>query len=232
LVNNNFLTSPIDAVVFDCDCTLTHLEGVNYLAKLNNIEDEIVALTEDAMEKGHLSQSLYAKRLSLINPTKNQLETLGQAYFDHKVSDILSVITALKKLNKAIFIVSAGILYPVRAFAKKLGIPSDNVFAVDLYFENSQYHDFDRKSVLIENTGKQSIIKKIKEIYPRLAYVGDGANDLCCISEVERFIGFGGIIYRELIESQSDFYLKSPEMLPLLSLVFTKDEFKQIQEIS
>lgn len=45
------LKHTIDAIVFDCDATLSQIEGIDGLAKVNGVEERVRLLTEEAMEK-------------------------------------------------------------------------------------------------------------------------------------------------------------------------------------
>src|SRR4051812_47754308 len=77
-------TLPIDAIIFDCDGTLSHIEGIDELAKENGVGEQGVKLTEEAMGRSGMSPELYEHRLNLVLPTAAQVDTLGQLYFQHK----------------------------------------------------------------------------------------------------------------------------------------------------
>ena len=59
------LKNPIEAIVFDCDGTLSAIEGVNELAKNSGVHQIIEELTHKAMSVAGLNPELYQKRLDL-----------------------------------------------------------------------------------------------------------------------------------------------------------------------
>src|SRR5689334_13073539 len=103
------LKNPINAVIFDCDGTLSSIEGIDELAKNNGAADIVQRLTADAMGKSGINPDLYAKRLALVKPTYAEVMALGQQYIDHSVPDINELILLFKRQNKSVYIVSAGL---------------------------------------------------------------------------------------------------------------------------
>jgi len=225
------LTSPIDAVVFDCDGTLSRIEGINALAELNGVGDEVCRLTDKAMADTGMSLELYNRRLSLVQPTKQQVKTIGQQYYDECSVDVSEVIRILQSLNKAIYIMSAGVNPAVIIFAALLGIPKSHVFAVDISFDaKDHYRDFDKTSPLTRSGGKRELTRKLREKHKAILHVGDGMNDVSVKSDVTRFVGYGGAFYRESIENHCDFYIRSTSLTPLLPLALTVSEFQNLSE--
>ena len=126
------LKTPFDAIIFDCDGTLSSIEGIDELADYNNVGPEIRRITEAAMTDGKLTLAIYEERLNKVRPTKEQLDTLAEQYIKHITPDIQQTIEGLQAAGKAIYIVSAGLLPPVQALGHFLGVDSDNIFAVDI----------------------------------------------------------------------------------------------------
>lgn len=225
------LQTPIDAVIFDCDGTLSSIEGIDELAKNNGTTDIVQRLTADAMGKSGITPELYEKRLALVQPTQTQVLALGQQYIAHAVPEVGEIIQLLKRLNKTVYIVSAGLKPAVIQFADSLRVPAQNVFAVDVQFDaEGCYVDFDRHSTLIDRQGKREVVMQIKKQHPELAFVGDGLNDLAVRDLVARFVGYGGSYYRENIAVQCDFYIKTFSMATLLPLVLTPSEVNGLNE--
>lgn len=217
--------TPFDAIVFDCDGTLSHIEGIDELAKANNVGDEVVRLTAEAMGVTGINPQLYQKRLDLVLPTAQQVQALGPNYFEHQAPDLLPVIQILQELQKAIYIVSAGLYPAVVDFAKLLGLDPTKVFAVNIYFDAAgNYRDFDRDSPLAHANGKRLIAEQLCQRHKQIAYVGDGMNDYDTHDVVARFIGYGGAFYRENIKQKCQFYISAPSMAPLCPLILTKQE--------
>jgi phosphoserine phosphatase len=223
--NYQLLEEPVDAIIFDCDGTLSHMEGIDELAAARQVGAVVKNLTAEAMGRGGLNPALYAERLNLVLPTRAQVDELGERYFQYKTPDLTLVLDVLKRLKKRIYIVSAGLMPAVAKFAELLKMNAENIFAVPIYFdETGNYLDFDRESPLVRELGKRVIVQQIKEKYPRCVYVGDGLNDLETYDLATRFIGYGGAYYRKNIEEQCEFYITASSMLPLLSLCLTEHE--------
>jgi len=225
------LQQPLDAIIFDCDGTLTKLEGINELAVQNGVGDEVTMLTDQAMTTTGVTQSLYAKRLSLVKPSRQQLEELGQRYFDERIPDIEHVIKILQRLGKSVFVISAGLKMAVDIFANHLNIPLSHVCAVKIEFDKQgNYIDFDHDSLLTNPGGKGYLVEQMKQQYPSVMHIGDGVNDLDAKDHVTRFVGYGGIFFRDSIQKQSDFYIRSLSLAPVLALALTEREVKKLSD--
>jgi phosphoserine phosphatase len=223
------LTTPVSAIAFDCDGTLSAIEGVDELAKTRQIYETVATLTAEAMGKTGLTSSLYAKRLDLIKPTKAAVEALAQQYIQHQITDAHAVIQIFHRLKKQVYVISAGLLPAVRSFANALSIDSTQVFAVDIHFDaQGHYLNYDQHSPLVTNQGKREIVVQIKKTYPEIAYVGDGMNDISVMDIVKRFIGYGGMFPRENIAALCDYYIRTRSLAPLLPLTLTAVEFKNL----
>lgn len=223
------LKTPISAVMFDCDGTLTTIEGIDELARSREVAEKVALLTETAMTTTGMNLELYQQRLQLVLPHQEQIIALGKDYFDHRVPDAEQVIQVFQRLNKAIYIISAGLYPSVAFFGNKLNIPRENIFAVDIQFDQQgNFADFDRMSPLVNRDGKRIIVNEVKKRYPELMYVGDGLNDYEVYDLTTRFVGFGGAFYRENIASRCQYYIKKLSMTPLLPLALTAVECGQL----
>lgn len=223
------LEHPIDAITFDCDSTLSAIEGIDELAKCNGVAAAVQHMTDLAMNETGLNAQLYANRLALVKPTHTQVKHLGEQYYLQRSLDAVEIIQCLHRLNKAIYILSAGIQQSLQIFAKKLGIPDQNVFGVNLYFDNQgHYEGFDHQSPLVTQAGKKIIASEITKKYPGIIHIGDGLNDFSIHEIAIRFIGYGGFAYREKVAQFSDFYLRNESMAAMLPLCLTAAEVKKL----
>lgn len=226
------LQTPIDSVIFDCDGTLSTIEGIDELAKLNGVGDIVKSLTSEAMGTTGLNASLYQKRLELVYPTATQVSTLAQQYYAHRVPHIEAIIQLLNRLNKSVYLVSAGLSPAVSAFGDMLQIPRDNIFAVDIAFDrDGRYLDFERSSPLVQHDGKRQVVRNIKAQHQHILYVGDGMNDYAVYDMVTRFVGYGGAYYRENIAARCQFYITGASLLTLLPLALTHHEYQCLAPI-
>lgn len=223
------LNAPIDAIVFDCDGTLTQIEGIDELAKKNGVGEIVSAMTKEAMQISGLNPALYRKRLELIYPTAAQLLALGADYFFHITPDTIDVINILQRFNKKLYILSAGLFPAIKLFAAQLNIPIENIFAVDIFFDrDGNYQSYEDTSVLTTNDGKRQLIQTLRAQHSHILHIGDGLNDLVCKDLVTRFVGFGGVFYRANIAANAHYYLKQKSLRGLLPLTLTADEVARL----
>ncbi len=219
------LRNPVSAIVFDCDSTLSSIEGIDFLARNNGVGDAVKLLTSEAMGKTGLNPTVYQQRLDLVIPRREQVHALGHQYFAHRAPDILDVINLFKRLKKEVYLVSSGVNPAVRMFGEMLQIPAENVFAVDLRFDQQgNFLDFERSSPLINNDGKRTILQQLKNHHQDIIHIGDGLNDVVTLDMVTRFIGYGGIAYRKNIADLCKFYINTQSFSALIPLTLTQNE--------
>lgn len=213
-------TLAFDAIVFDCDGTLSAIEGIDELAELNHVGETVKELTKEAMAFSGLTLALYKQRLELTKPTQQQVKHVGQQYIDTLTRDVEILLTRLREKNIPIYVVSAGIKQAVYYLTDYLQIPRTQVFAVDVYFDaQGHYQGFDERSTLCNSLGKCAIIETIKHTHPRLALIGDGKNDLACQEYVSCFIGFGGHYYHESVAAAAQYYVEDASMLKVWDIL-------------
>lgn len=208
-----------DIVVFDCDSTLTKIEGINELARLKGKEKEVAALTTKAMNGELDFKEALRKRLDLIKPEKKDLKWLAQRYVENEVKDAKKLITILKQLGVKVCIITGAYREAVQIFAESLGVKKENVFAVDLKFgKNEDYLGYDYRNPLTKNDGKRKVLQGLAK-KGRILFVGDGATDLAAKDEVDLFVGFGGVVKRLIVKKYADVFLEQETLLPVLDLV-------------
>ncbi|MBI1280383.1 MAG: HAD-IB family phosphatase, partial [Anaerolineaceae bacterium] len=111
-----------DLIFFDCDSTLSAIEGIDELARFKGKEWRVGVLTEKAMNGDLDLAEVYGKRLQAIRPTRGELKAIEERYWETIVPDAENVLAALRLLGKQVFIVSGGLAEPVRGFGKRLGV--------------------------------------------------------------------------------------------------------------
>lgn len=225
------LKKPIDAICFDCDSTLSSIEGIDELARLRGIFDPIAAITKKEMNSTGISGNNYRHRLELIKPTLLEMQQLANIYLQHTSKHCQEVLNVLSTLHKPLFIISAGNNPSVTLFGEKLGFAPKNCFAVDLYFDrHGDYQDFDQENPMITANGKADIINTLALSYPRIIHIGDGMNDAAIINDITRFIGYGGNNFREKVAALSPFYISCQSLLPILPLSLTANEARKLSK--
>lgn len=194
---------------FDCDSTLSSIEGVDELTRDLSEADrrELLALTAQAMDGTLPLAQVYEERLGALAPSHEQLLRVGQFYIDQLVPDAAATIAALRFLGKEVGIVSGGLRQPVAILAKHLGIDDQNVHAVPVLFDDAgQYRDFDHDSPLWRNGGKVDVLGAMPEGHRPLLFMGDGVTDLESKPVVDLFVGFGGVERRARVEAEADMF--------------------------
>jgi phosphoserine phosphatase len=210
----------IEAVCFDCDSTLTRIEGIDELARRAGIEGEIAPLTAAAME-GRLSlDAIYARRLELVRPDRESIEWLGTRYLEEMVPGARQTIAALKEAGKSVHIVSGGLRPALEPLARALEVPLSNVHAVDVSFkDDGAYRDFDRRSPLIHPDGKAIVCPSLAAAPASVALVGDGATDLAARNSGVFVVGFGGVVQREALIKGADVFIAEPDLTSVLNVL-------------
>jgi len=209
-----------DGICFDCDSTLSKIEGIDELARSAGLFAEVAALTDAAMNGDLPLEQVYAKRLELIRPDKAAVERLADLYIAEKVDGVAETIKTLLDQQKVIHIISGGLRQAILPLAMLLGIPEDNVHAVDIYFDdNGDYRDFARQSALAVSGGKARVCRRIRMTTSSLAMVGDGKTDLEAKLAGVYMIGFGGVVQRAVVQEQADAYVTDASLTAILPLV-------------
>lgn len=223
-----------DLIFFDCDSTLSSIEGINELARLKGKEWRVGLLTEKAMNGDLDLREVYGKRLQAIRPTRGQLKAIEERYWETLVPDTAEVIAALRYLGKQVFIISGGLAEPVRGFGKRLGVPPENIRAVELeynelsgdwwrYYEphtraHQTYLDYN-EGPLTASSGKPRIIEELADgRHGRRLMVGDGISDMATRRVVDLFVGFGGVVAREKVRQGADIFIHANSLAPVLPL--------------
>jgi phosphoserine phosphatase len=235
-----------DLVIFDCDSTLSSIEGIDELAGLvarerapdseQQITLNVAALTKRAMEGDVPLETVYGLRLGSVSPSQAQVRHIASIYRQTAIPDGRAVLDALQTLGVQVFIVSGGLIEPVRDFGTWLGVPDENIFAVDMQYDQlagkwwryweqpggqnprANYLSVG-SSPLTGTRGKNRIVAQIRALHTgRAMMVGDGLSDLEASEEVDLFIGFGGAVYRQRVAQGSPIYISSPSLSPILPL--------------
>ncbi len=216
------------SIVFDCDSTLVRIEGIDELAGAH--AEQIRALTDAAMEGLVPIDDVYGRRLDIIRPTRGRVEALGEDYIDALVEDARDTFAALLWLGKDVRIVSGGLRPAVEVVARELGIQPGDVAAVGIDFDDDgEYAGFDRLSPLARSGGKRTVVRGWRLARPTL-FVGDGATDLEAREEVDYFVAYMGVVYRENVAAAADLVLMAESLAPVLALAADVDDRKRLAE--
>lgn len=201
------------AIAFDCDSTLSTLEGIDELAVRKGCEDQIAPLTTAAMEGRLAIEEVYGKRLEVLRPSADDIAWLGRRYVETVVPGALRTIARLQAAGRSVSIVSGGLRGPVLALAEHLNVAAENVHAVDVYFDaEGRYAGFEQDSPLTRSNGKATLAASIKAASKSLVLVGDGVTDVAARAGGAFVIGFGGVARRPAVVAGADHFIDGPSL--------------------
>ncbi|MGH7553843.1 MAG: HAD-IB family phosphatase [Longimicrobiales bacterium] len=205
-------------VIFDCDSTLSAIEGIEALADTHKAEIE--RLTEAAMGGSIPFEDVYGRRLALVRPTRARVEALAYEYAGALAADARDVLAALRAEGITIGLVSGGLRPAVEGLARELGIDTQNVAAVDIYFDAAgNYAGFDAGSPLWRSGGKAELLGSWRDrLRAPVMLVGDGVTDLEARPVIDVFIAFTGFVERPAVVTGADIVVRGRSLAPILPL--------------
>lgn len=222
---------PFEHIFFDCDSTLTSVEGIDVLADIVGKRQRVEVLTQAAMDGTIDLEEVYAKRLRTLRPTRQQVLDLRHSYKRNMVEDAARVVTALQALGHKVYIISGGLAEPVEEFGISLGIPRERIRAVDIAYnelsgtwweksdvDNKRYMTYTEGALTISDGKAQIVRELIGDQRGRSLLIGDGNSDLLAGQAVDLFVGYGGVVARPKVRDNAPVFIESPSLAPLLGL--------------
>ncbi len=209
-------------MIFDVDSTLVTIEGLDFLAMLKNKQAELAPLTSLAMN-GQLSmREAMEIKMNTIRPSYSDLEKMGQAYLNHIVPGAQDTIHQLQATGHKVWILTGNFRPAVGMLADYLGIPPRQVITNEIEFDkHGEYVGINLNHPLSNNHGKAKIIQEYGEQLQHAIMIGDGATDLDAKPVVEKFIGFGGVVFRPAIAEGADVYITKLDLREVLNYIET-----------
>jgi len=206
-------------VCFDCDSTLSSVEGIDELGRRRGPEvfAAVERLTTDAMEGRIRIEDVFKLRLDVIKPSRADADAVAQRYLATVEPTAQATVAAVKARGWTPVIISGGFRPAIRPLADFLGI--DRIEAVDLHFAaDGTYAGYDEAFPSTRNGGKPEIIAALKrELTPeRMVMVGDGASDLETQPFVDLFVGFGRYVSRTRVKQEAKAFITALSELPAL----------------
>ncbi len=222
---------PFEHIFFDCDSTLTKVEGIDVLAEAMGKRQRVELLTHAAMEGMIDLEEVYAKRLRTLRPTRQQILDIRHSYKRNIVEDAALVVSALQSLGHKVYIISGGLAEPVEEFGVSLGIPRERIRAVDITYnelsgqwwekseaDNIRYMTYTDGALTISDGKAQIVRELLGGQRGRSLLIGDGNSDLLAGEAVDLFVGFGGVISRPKVKESAPVFIESTSLAPLLGL--------------
>lgn len=221
---------PYDHIFFDCDSTLTTIEGIDVLAETAGKKWRVEVLTHAAMNGDLDLEEVYAKRLKAVNPTKKQIQAIRTAYKHHLVEDVAEVIRLLQANGHQVYIISGGLAEPVEEFGVYLGVPRDHIRAVGVQYNQlsgnwwhstpgqERYLAYEEGALTVSD-GKAEVVQALlRGKNGRSLLIGDGSSDLLASRAVDLFVGYGGVVARQRVQDEAPIFINTPSIAPLLAI--------------
>ncbi len=197
-------------IFFDCDSTLSSIEGIDELARAAGPEvfSKIEALTHAAMNGDLPLDEVFPKRMEGISPDRELCDRVARSYIETVTPGVADLIDQIRDAGWTPVILSGGFEPLIRPLADKLGIR--HVEAVPLFFDElGAYAGYGRDYPTTRNGGKPEIIRQWKQalLPEKVVMVGDGISDLESGGECDLFIGYGGVVEREPVKRGADLWI-------------------------
>jgi phosphoserine phosphatase len=205
------------SIVLDVDSTLTRVEGIEWLAARRgpDVGRAIEEMTRRAMEGEVALQDVYATRLQLVRPGREDIAALTQAYIEGTMPGAAVTLAYLRDAGAHLCVVSGGLREAVVPFTETLGFTPHDVHAVPLSFTaDGQYRGYDATSPLSHRNGKPTVVRALG-LARRVLAVGDGSTDAELgpaaagrDAAVDAFAAFVGVAERPAVVAVADYVVR------------------------
>lgn len=209
-------------IFFDLDSTLVTIEGLDYLAELKQLGKAIVPITTAAMN-GEISMHLaMEQKIALLQPSKQDLLDIGQAYLDKLTLGAPETISELQDRGYICWILTGNFTHAAFPVAQHLGIVKRHVLANQLSLNRrGQFLRFHADHPLSHNDGKTTMLKKLGINLSDAVMIGDGSTDLATQDHVGLFIGFGGVVNRPKVAKLAKIYIQDHDLRAVIPHITT-----------
>ena len=174
---------------------------------------------------------VYGRRLELVRPSRADLERVAARYVAEATEDAAAVVSALAPARQG------------RSHRERR--PPDGAGSAGGEARNSarsaslrrravrrlpvRYAGFDSASPLARRGGKAEVARRLVAAGGRPAVmIGDGITDLEAASEVDLFVGYGGVEDREAVRKASPVFIRCESLAPILAICLTDAEKKTL----
>ena len=212
------------SVIVDVDSTLSAIEGIDWLASRRGeaLRAQVAESTDRAMRGEIPIADVFAARLRLVSPSRDDVAELASEYVSRLESGAAESLARLTDLGVRVVLISGGIREAIIPLARHLGIPEGDVNAVRVFFaEDGTYAGFDEASPMTRNGGKATVVRSLGLARPTLG-LGDGITDLELKTAIPRavdsFAAYTGVIERPVVTSAADYIIRRFEDLPAIVL--------------
>jgi phosphoserine phosphatase len=193
------------SVILDVDSTVSAVEGIDWLAARRDadVANTVIALTNDAMDGRVSLDEVYARRLQIIRPTRDEIRALGGAYIAHALPGVREAVSVWREAGVRVLLVSGGLRDAILPLALWLGVPWRDVHAVEVTYDaDGVVSGVVGDAPLARSGGKPEVVRSLALEAPVLA-VGDGATDAELTTVVDRFFAFTGVARRPAVVARA-----------------------------
>jgi|GEM_PF-934971 len=214
----------IDKIYFDFDSTLIKVESLDLLGARRGVGERVAEMTARSMNGEVRFADIFRKKMEVISPTLSDLEFVADGCVNRVVDGAKEVVNLLQLLGKEVYVLSANFSKMIMPVAKYLNILEERILANEIFFDNAgNYFNFS-SGLLSQDEGKLKMLEERKKLGGYTALVGDSVSDLEAASAVDIFIGFGGVVEREKVKKEAEYFVGTASLLPVLNFLLTEKE--------
>ena len=205
----------IKLVVFDLDNVIIDGEGIDEIGKLINIEDQIAAITEQAMQGDIDFETSIKKRVGLLKGVAtDDIKTLANEMPLMKGAE--ETVSSLKENGFEVAIISGS--FDIIADTIKGKLDVDNVFTNSLVEEDGILTG-EVTGPLVSGSKLDVLSKLIEEkgyTLDECVAVGDGANDISMIESAKYGIAFNA---KPALKENADIIVETRDLTDVLNVI-------------
>ena len=205
----------IKLVVFDLDNVIIDGEGIDEIGKLINIEDQIAAITEQAMQGDIDFETSIKKRVGLLKGVAaDDIKTLANEMPLMKGAE--ETVSSLKENGFEVAIISGS--FDIIADTIKGKLDVDNIFTNSLVEEDGVLTG-EVTGPLVSGSKLDVLSKLIEEkgyTLDECVAVGDGANDISMIESAKYGIAFNA---KPALKENADIIVETRDLTDVLNVI-------------
>ena len=205
----------IKLVVFDLDNVIIDGEGIDEIGKLINIEDQIAAITEQAMQGDIDFETSIKKRVGLLKGASTEdIKTLANEMPLMKGAE--ETVSSLKENGFEVAIISGS--FDIIADTIKGKLDVDNIFTNSLVEEDGILTG-EVTGPLVSGSKLDVLSKLIEEkgyTLDECVAVGDGANDISMIESAKYGIAFNA---KPALKENADIIVETRDLTDVLNVI-------------